>query len=830
MNPYEQKIKKAREENFSDYQIFQQLKEDPEIQQKYAQAEESGIKSNEVDSFLSERYGLKPKTPKTLMQSVYSGLASNPLAWGIEKVVGENPVSDSLRDVSKSFANAPAHLLSLPRNIVDFPGNLVQSSEDYWNQQPEDQQRNPNLIRGITDPIAKGLDYALDKTGIKGLVDENLPNYDEASAYFRQPEDAPKSHAGKFTERSVGGFSTAGPIGAVAGAADYIAEEVNLSPEYRALMSFMLRKADQGPKTIYGEILPKEPIQGPGDLAARMLTFDKDAVNFPVIKAAAELNIPIETIPLQALYKTGMPNLIEGVGQNSMIGSGRFNSFLNDFSGEMSTQLNKVIDAMPMDVGMNEVTTVQQLGELPFENPVKTLVQDVAPQIETPKYETGKIGKNAIQQYDQDITSRYNDLYNQVKFTEKDVLDPRSADYTALQDTIKKVTTKLDSEGFVGPERKEALSVLSDVQSLFGEDNKPIPLETLRKNVQDLSKKVNYQHPSMINLIEPVIGKMRNIIEIASNNNPNLSALKEANKLFREKSEFFKDPLMKKLNGLTDEQFYKTVRSNPSYLKKFQEFSEQTGQTEAFTSLKNRILGDILEKILNAKNPKELASAINDKALSETRELQQFFPELPELSKTLQVAKHRAKEFSAPKEMAKSKAREMILSDIMSASGMEQTLKLMNNAEGIDLVRETLKGTKEGKEILKSLERKKVEQLLYDGPKKQEIDLVELGKVFNDSKKDILLKKLLPEENYKQAKNLSKIAEEYQKGIESHSNIKKKFDTGVGLGLIPALMMAPTKTVIGIGTLAYYLTSKNFRKMMAENAKRQYDARQNPNP
>lgn len=851
MNPYEAQIRQAREEKFSDEQIFNQLKSMPDFQEKYAEAEKSGINPNDIDKFVTKNYGLKPEKPKTMLQKVYSALSYNPIAEGIESLVGENPVSQGLKEVSSAFANAPAALLALPRSLVDAPGNLVKSSEEFSKNQPgreaetwgdylDPEVRNPNLIRGITDPVAKGIDYGLEQTGIKGLVDQYLPNYEETSNYFRQEKDNPKTGVGQFAERTVGGLVTAGPIGAVAGAADYVGEQLGFSPEYRAIMSMAMRKKDQGyPKTIYGEILPAEPINSPNELAARLLTYDSDSLNIPVLKAAAEMNLPIESIPLQALYKNGLPNLMEGIAQNSLIGASRFSNIMDNFSEDMSGRLNRVIESMPVDEGANQVTTIEQLGEKNFDNPLPILFTSAAPQLEVPKHVTGSIGKNAIQRFDESITSQYENAYKEVKFTKNDLLKPESREYLELKNEISNVKKKLSSKGFQGGERKEALNVLSEINSLFeykkdkegnrikDENGKPIPLpiklENIRKNIQDLNKTINYEFPSLVNLIEPVAKNMRSLLQSYAESTENLKSLAQANKLFKQKADIFNDPLMKKLHSMTDEQFYRTVKNNPSYMKKIIEFGELTGQTGEINQLKGQIMGDILEKALKATSPKELVSGLSDSVIKQIRELEPMYPELKGLSTSLQLAKRKAQNFSSPKEMAKSNTRQIILDDIMSASGMEKTMKIMSTPEGIDLVRETLKGNKQGETILKNLERKKIEQALYKGPQKQEITLVEMGEVFKDSKTDAILKKLLSPENYNEAKNLSKIAEEYQKGLAAHQKIKQRFDLGAGgVGTLAGLFISPVKTVIGVGTLAYYLTSKNFRKLMAENAQRKY--------
>jgi hypothetical protein len=164
----------------------------------------------------------------------------------------------------------------------------------------------------------------------------------------------------------------------------------------------------------------------------------------------------------------------------------------------------------------------------------------------------------------------------------------------------------------------------------------------------------------------------------------------------------------------------------------------------------------------------------------------------------------------------------------MSDSDFTDTLKLMNTPKGIDLVRDTLSGTKQGKQLLKNLENKKVQECLYNGPKKQEISFSDLALAFENPKTEAILRKLLSEQNYKQAKDISKIAQQYEKGQKAHQGMKSKFEKGVGLGIIPALFMAPIQTTIGVSAMSYYLMSKNFKKSVIDNTAKNYESIMKP--
>lgn len=837
MNPnIQDSIKQARDAGYTDEYIFNQIKSSPKYAEKYAQAEETGLNSKEVDKYLKQDLQLNVEQPKSFLQKAYGALSYNPVAELLEYGIGKNPVSENLKEISQSLGTAlPAAFISLPNELAHLPGNIVEASKEH--RQGEEVPYSEPFDKFVNGAM-KGLDWAFEKTGLK-KGSEIFPSFEEAVNALRPEENAPKTHLGKATERGTAGL-LAGPVGVVGGIADYVGEQAGMSPEQRAIMSLMVAKVGKGPKahpkTIYGELLPKEPIRNVNDLASRLISSNPENLNTQTLKAAYELSMPLENIPVQALYKNGVANLMEGISQNSFVGANRFNSLLENFTNEMTSRVDQVIDSMPIDTGLEEISTKGQIGEPEFVNTLPQLFIQAAPQLDIPKYQTGEIGTNALEAYDQDITQRYKDLYNQAEFMPNDLLRPSSSEYTNHEKIVKSVEKLLKSKGFKGAERKEGLRVLKAYKTLFapkitihpvtGKEIKTKPnikLEDIRKNIQDFNKTISYEHPSLVNLMEPIASDLRSILDNAASNKPHLAPLLEANALFRQKAQFFNDPLIKKLLNMTGEQFYRAVRNNPSILRRFSEFANEVGQTEALNELKGRIMADVFEKALKAQSSKEMVSAINDKLIKEVRELEPFYPELAGVSRGLNQFRREHARHLTPQEQFKSKIRQKILEDIMSDSDFTDTLKIMNSLKGIDLVRETLRGTEQGRSLLKTLERKKVAECLYNGPQKQEITLAELAEVFENPKTDAILKKLLSDKNYQDAKSLSKIAEGFQEGKKSHKYVKKKFEKAAGLGAIGSLFLAPVSTVIGVGALSYFLTSKSFKAQLMKNTESQFN-------
>jgi len=839
---FQDKIKAYKEAGATDEEIFEKIKTTPEYQEKYQQSLNAGVPVKQIEDHAKETYGLNFKAPKTMLQSAFSTLSQNPLGYAVETIAGRNPVSESLKESSEAITTAiPAALLSLPHSIINAPGNIVKASQEFHGGENPGFFEEGNIgLRSLVEPPLKFFDWVAETSGLKDFSKENLYSFDQALEMLRGEYNPPQTGIGQFSERVAAGAGTAGPVGAIIGGLDYVAEQAGLSPEQRGVMALMIGKVPQknAPINVKGKLISsgKEAINNVNDLAAKLITNNPDNLNVPTLRAAYDLKMPIENIPLQALYKGGLPNLLEGISQNSFFGAGKFNNLLQNFTTEMTARVDDVISSMSIDEGLEVISSKEQLGEQQFNNMLPQLFESAVPQLDIPKHQTGQVGTSAIKRYDEDITDKYKTLYDQVKFNPNDLVRPSSSEYDNLQKKVKEVRKKLSSKGFKGAERKEALGVLSEINTLFklketihpvtGEvilEKPNIKLEDIRKNIQDLNKTISYEHPTLVNLLEPVANEMRSIMDSAASNKPHLQPLLEANALFREKAQFFQDPIMKKLHNMTDEQFYRAIRNNPSYLKKFSDFAESVGETAALNDLKGKILADVLEGPLKATSPKELASKITDKVIKETRELEPFYPELKGLSKTLEKIKKTASEFNTPEEVYKSNLRQKILEDILSDSDFSETLKIMNSPKGIYLVRNTLKGTEQGRNLLKNLERKKVEQCLYKGPKKQEIDLAEIAEVFADPKTDVLMKTLLTPENYKQAHDLSKVASGFKEGLKSHKNLKHKFEKGVGLGIVPAFFLAPIKTTLGVGTVAYYMTSKNFKKSLIDSTKKQFD-------
>lgn len=819
-------IESARLLGQSDEDIFEHIKSSPKISQDYESAISSGKNPKEVDKYLKDKFGLKTES-KNLFQNIYNTLTTNPFAYGLEKIAGRNPISENIQEAQTGLVSGMhAGILSAPHEIAHFPENMLQSMQEFHGGDNPGFFEEENVgLRSIVEPAMKGLDWVAEKTGLKDLT-KNLYTFEQAKELLKGEDSELKTHAGKAFERIGAGAGTAGPVGAVVGAADYLAELTGMSPEQRGVMALMIAKvpkSEPGVIPVKGKLLKSEPIRTVNDLAAKMIAHNPDDLNMSTLKAAYDLNIPLEEIPLQALYKNGLPNLMEGISQNSFLGSKRFDNLLGNFTFELTSKVEDIIGSTPIDTGMELITSKEHLGEPKFNNTLPEIFENAAPQLEIPKHETGKIGANTLKSYEEGISEKYKSLYDKVYFTENDVLSPKSSDYVDLFHTVQSVENKLKSKGFQGAERKEALGVINELKTLFNEKNKPIKLEDVRKNIIDLNKKISFENPTLVNLLEPVASKMRQIMEIASETTENLNPLLEANKLYREKSQFFQDPIMKSLMKMTDEQFYKAIRSRPSYLKKFSEFAEKTGQTQALNDLKGKIMADVLEKPLKASTPKELASSITDKVIQETRELEPFYPELKGLSKSLQEIKKMASQFVTPDQQVKSKLRQKILEDIMTDSEFNETLQKMNSPKGISIIREILKDTPQGRKLMESLERKKVEQVLYDGVKKQELELSDLSKVFDKPRNDMILKTLLSDKNYQQAKNIAHLAKQYEKGSKTHSGLKNRFALSLVYGVIPALYLTPATATLGISSIAYLLRSENFKKSLITQAKKQYD-------
>lgn len=888
-------VQKAKSSGLSDSDIFEHLKSKESVSGYIGAAKEKGVPEKDVENHITEKYGIQPETPRTWYQSALRRLT------GLVPTIGGDYLKDRFGSAEVSeLANAPAAFISsaltAPRNAIDYPANLAKAEFEHWN--PDLAQYSPEI--DFSKPYTGFGDEIPEEGDIRGLA-SLYPNYQSLRDTLIAEKDRPQTAIGRGVE-TLSASAAGGPLGLAFGAAEIGGEAVGLSPATRSAIG--LAGARRVNPSIKGKVLPKIPetpvgtpqlsqkgatidiggrsppapgrfdrfmtelmeptpfletkkITSTAELAAKMLTRNPENINFDVIRAANELGIPLQIIPMQTLTKGGLPNFIEGVVENSMFGSKKFNGLLKDFTREMTHNIDKVISSIPID----EIATVtpKDIGEPEFNNFLPMVLENQVPALNVPKHKTGKIGTSAIKAFETRLSSDITNAYEGVKLTDTDVLKPEDAEYRYIQRGINSARRELQSKGYQSSDRKAALAALSKVQKLYEMREKidpetgkvvidpktkkpvmekaPIRFSDIKKNLNDLNKRINYAEPSIINLITPAANAMRNVIDSAADRIPALSELKEANKLFGYKAQIFKDPIVEKLSNMTDEQFYRAVRNNPTYLGKFKEIAEKSGNRKDYDDLRGAILADILEGPMNANSPQEMASKITDKVIKEVRELEPFYPELKGLSQGLQTAKKAASALNTPRGRVKSAIRQEVMEDLVSEGDFGRTLARMNKPEGVKLVQETLNDTPQGKKIMKNLEQKKTEQLLYKGPKKTQVTLADLADVFKDPTTDAVLRHLLDKPNYDNAKRLALIAEKFEEGKATGQALKKNFEKGaigstaVGVGgalgtgaLVGLAALSPLtigSATVGIGLMAKWLNSKNFRENIVKELKRQ---------
>lgn len=854
-------------------------KKDPSFNNLMKDFEDKGIPNDKVYGFLGNKFGvnLKPKEKKgNLFSKAFRNLV-DPIGVELENRGKENNNKD-LEEVGRELTPSIASgALGIPRGIIDFPTNLIRSQVQFRFpdiEQPESSVDNPfgsfnpsqayvptsaNIPELQQDPLfTEDIPEIGDVFG--PLFRGSIPGTTEIRDALFPGTGNPETEAGQRAQRIgefAGGGALGGPVGSLIGAGlgaiDFNLEQQGVSPAHRALVSTGVGTLGGTASSLISKPklktsakdIKSSTINTANDLANKILFRNPEDINFEVLKDLVDSGIDPTEVPIQTYTKGGIPNLIEGVSENSQFGQNRFNKIMNEFSKSMTEQADKILDSFPIEE-INTAVTAENLGEPQFQNPLTKTLNDVAPQLDLTRQEIGQIGLEYIKSIDESLKESVNQAYGDVKLTKKDVINPESQAYEGIKRSIKAAREKIGGKGFIGGERKEALSVLRQVNQLFKPENtppskllntsgepivkggknvKPIALTDIIKNIQALNKALNYENPAVINLLMPVANAMRDALKLEALNNSKLAPFLRANEIFAQRANLFKNPTIENLSKLSGEKFFNAIK-NPSVLDEFKNFAQETGSIKAYDNVRGALLSDILRGPLEADTPKQLASKLTDGVIDKVRQIEKFYPEYQDLTQGLRKAKEEALQFSSPEALRKSQIIQDVLQYQIGDDIPSVVLKEMNTTKGIDLVRDTLSATENGKKIFNSIARKKVEQILYDGSKKTEINLKDLSGVLKDEKNVALLKKLLPDENFKQLEKLTRIAEGLQEGKMTGQSLKKNLEKYVTGGAILGFfgsafglpLASPTAGVVGIYALSKALTSKNFRQSLIKRS------------
>lgn len=862
-------VKSAKDNKVSDEEIYQFLEKKGALDQYKRLATENGVDEKEQRKFIGRELDIDTRKKPTLLQN------SLQMVSGALPIIGEKLGVSSLQELKSLPGAFVAGAVSAPRSLIDLPTGLIQASTEFHYpgiEQPKSAAQTrfgEFLPETAYVPTGEAEGGPSEVGDIGPLLRALLPSAGQTTEQLVAESSMPKTGAGEAAFRAAqfaGGGAAGGPAGALVGGGlglvDYSLEQQGFSPEARAIIESLVgalpaskaaaaRPAGQPPppptalnqwKRALTNKSKSKVIDGVSDLAAKVLVRDPDNINFQTIRDLQSAGFDLSEVPVQAYTKGGLPNWLEGAQENAIWGHKRYNQVMRQFTKGMTERADTILDSFPIEQ-INEAVTHESLGAPVFDNYVKNTLNDLAPNLNIDRPSIGSLGKKTIEKMDVGLRNQATGLYEQAKFTDVDALVPDSQAYKSLERTVAKTKRNLSGEGFIGKDREMALNVINQIEQLFAEKEiggapgllgptgeplkgtktKPlIKYEDLRKNLQALNQTLNYEQPSVVNLLEPISTEIREIFRKESVDNPKLIPFLQAQEVFSRRARLLNDPRIRKLYKMNDEQFFNAMRK-PSNMEAFRNLADEIGAQAAYDQLRGGIIAKELAPAFEATTPNEMASKLSNSVIERVRDIERFYPEYPEFANGLKRAKENAYQFDSPEAVQKGKIRQEAIDYQLSGDTPSHTLAIMNNPKGIDLVKDALSGTEQGKSIYNSLARKKLEQTIYGKTRKTELKLGDLADVFKDKEADAVVKRLLPEKNYNELKTLSRIAESFEEGKAVSPYMKKQFEKmiltagGVATYLTGGL-------IGGVGTLSLSALSraaltKGFRKSIAKQAK-----------
>ena len=870
--------RQAKDKGYSDEEIYSYLQGKNEVQEFKQKAAEQAIPEPQVREYLGDKLGIQTKKKPNLLQKSLE-LMAGPLP-AIGEALGIQSLAD-LKALPGAFLSGAA---GAPRSLLDFPQQLSQAQieHDYpGTQQVPSATGNRFLdLRPETAYVPPG-DEIPEHGDIGPLIRALLPSAQQSTETLVGETSMPKTPVGEAafrTAQMAGGGAAGGPLGLATGggigALDYLLEQAGVSPVARAAGETLIgavpgkQIAKRGLERVTGETFPPKPPPPPtdvipsiteqagkiaadttkrwlkdtkqslksksinslNDLAAKVLIRDPENVNLQTIADLKAVGIDPAEVPLQVYTKGGLPNLLEGAQENSLFGGKRFKEITEQFTKEMTQRADAILDTFPIEE-INTAVNEESLGAPKFDNYVAQTFDELAPQLNLRQREVGEIAKSAITDLDTSLQKQAKDLYDSVQFTDTDAIYGDNPNYNSLRNKIAEVEKKLSGEGFIG-EKSGARAVLNKVKELYKQEIKkdlitgaklvkePIKYSDLKDNLQALNSAMNYENPAIMNLLMPVANEIRAILSRESISNPKLIPFLQAQEIFGQRARLMNDPTFRKLYNKTDEQFAREI-TKPTNMAAYEKFANETNNLPAYDNLRGAALANELRPSFAAETPEQYASSLTSSKLAKLRELEPFFPEYENMVEGLQQSKEHAQNFVTPEEQIKSSIRQDLINSQISGEIPSKTLKIMDTPKGIDLTRETLIQTPQGESLYKSLARKKLEQIIYDGTKKTEINFSDLGNIFKDEKSVAILENILDSKTFHDLELLSRVSESFQEGklvAESSKKYMQKALVG-GMGLSAAsFLFGPgiggpiSAATIGASTLANILISKNFRR------------------
>lgn len=878
-------VEKAKAEKIPDEEIYDFLKSKGVFNVYNNVAGAAGVSEGDQKKFIGQQLGIDPRKQPNPTQRALEVMVGV-LPWVGEKLeIKELEETKGLPGALYAGAiSAPRTLIDLPTALTQasiqhhFPGTEQPPSPiqtKFGEFRPELGYTPPEVTEeGQISPYAG----VPEQGDIGPLIRAILPNAQETtealvaeSAMPETPLGEAAFRAAQFAGGGLVGGGQAALIGGGLGALDTFLEKQGYSPEGRAAIELLIGKVPEGTpgpvrplpfgkigerpgapppdtffkqwKKSFAQKSRKPVIESVADLAAKVFLRDSENINFQTIADLKELGFDLSDVPIQTYTKGGLPNWLEGAQEQSLWSGKSYKKLMGQFSDDMVKRADAVLDSIPLQE-INDEVTHQSLGEPVFQNYVFNTLNEIAPNLNIDRKTIGRLGTETIERMDTTLKQKADSLYDEVNFTDNDFIEPNSEAYKSLERVVNRTKEEIKGAGYIGAEREEALRVIGAFQQLFkkkqiggtkeilgpsgepfaGQAKPNILYSDLQKNLQAGNKKVNYEKPGAINLIKPIFDEIRRIFNVEAINNPKLVPFLQAQEVFGQRANLLKDSKIRKFYNMDDEQFYNAMKK-PSNLEAFKKFAEETDNIDAYDQLRGGLLAKELGPAFEAKTPGEMASKLSDNLIERIRDIQQFYPEYPDFANGLKTAREGAKNFTSKDALKRSQIREEAIDFQMSGETPTKILSTMDTPKGINFVKDTLSQTDQGKALYNTMARKKLEQTMYGKIGKNEITGIDLAKIFKDPKADAIIKTLISDENYKQLKTLSRIAESLEEGKGVSPKTKREYDkmvlstmgisgtlSAATLGLFSGFLFGAAP--VAIPFLAKGALSKNFRKSL----------------
>lgn len=687
----------------------------------------------------------------------------------------------------------------IPSQLQPFEGEMPPEADEFW-----------------TGNIGPGLDVLPTIGELKGL--------EKGVKEFTGVDLEPRDSLEEAVERGLhfaGGAGVGGVPGLVAGGAvglgDYLAEKAGIAPFIRqtAILGAPIAKA--GAKKAVGAL--KTKTGSLSEIASNAIKIRDQNLNLDTLEAIDRLGL--ENVPIQAYTKGGIMNLLEGATGESYFGQKAYNDLTNSFTKDLTNQLVQNIESIsPIDLkGLPEGTFEKASGPM-FKNELPDRLDRVSTMKFSNRDQSGRTVKDYLENVESKVKSKQHELYKNVDEIIGNLeLEPASKEYNGLRAKILRNIKDVEGKGFIGG-REEAVRVLRKTLEMF-EEGEPVQVRDIWINKKAYNKKINYENPDVINLIEPTQNAMRDVL-----NEKLGEPYQKAENLVQIRQRLLTgNKLIKKFRKATPSQAFDMLK-DPAVLDAFQDIFRLGGKEgqEMSGMIRRHVLEDVLgDKLITAKSPKDFSSGLTPAKNEQLTNLARHYPEAADLRRDLLISQKSAQQHTTPSALFKSK----ILKDVVTSLAQNElpafTLQQMKNPTTFLQVKDALTQTAHGKPIYDALRRAAVEKLYspafdIDGT----LNLKKMNEISQTNKP--ILDRLMDPKQKSTLMDIYKVSRGLEEGSMANTTMKRRGGQFTDMGLAYQGLKAVGASIITaspiplFGIMTEIQAVKVFSKVMTDPA------------